>query len=79
MGIFNDEGEVIDVIGELNHDAQVYPSCVHEYVAGKTTRHIKNSDNSCKMEYYEAKRCGKCGYIKLGELISVTNFTKCLH
>lgn len=56
MGIFNDEGEVIDVVGELNHDAQVYLSCVHEYVAGKITRHIKNSDN--KVRWNIMKRRG---------------------
>ena len=41
LGIFNDEGEVIKVAGELNHDLEVHSSCVHKYVAGKSTNHIK--------------------------------------
>ena len=76
---FNDEGEVIEVAGELNHDLEVHSSCAHKYVAGKTTKHIKNSDNSCQVEYYEAEKCSKCGYIKLGELMYVITFLTCSH
>ena len=76
---FNDEGEVIVVSGELNHDLEAHSSCAHEYVAGKTTKHSKYSDNSCKMEYYEAKRCSKCGDIKLGKLLDVITHSSCPH
>ena len=76
---FNDEGEVIVVLGELNHDLEAHSSCAHEYVAGKTTKHSKYSDNSCKMEYYEAKRCSKCGDIKLGKLLDVITHSSCPH
>jgi hypothetical protein len=70
---------VIEIAGELNHDLEVHSSCAHKYVAGKTTNHTKNSDNSCKTEYYEAERCSKCGYIKLGELIDVITRLLCPH
>ncbi|MDE7185342.1 MAG: M56 family metallopeptidase [Lachnospiraceae bacterium] len=76
---FNDEWEVIAVVDELNHDAEVYSTCVHEYMAGKSTKHTKYADNSCTTEYYEAERCSKCGYIKLGELIDVITRSSCPH
>ena len=48
----SDEGEVIEIAGELNYDLEVHSSCVHKYVAGKTTNHTKNSDNIYKVIVY---------------------------
>ncbi|MDE7415906.1 MAG: M56 family metallopeptidase [Lachnospiraceae bacterium] len=76
---WSEETDNIEILSELNPDIEMYSLCIHEYVSGETTGHIKNSDNSCKVDYYNAKRCSKCGKVVLGELISTSMYTLCPH
>ncbi|MDE7478695.1 MAG: M56 family metallopeptidase, partial [Lachnospiraceae bacterium] len=76
---WDDEGEIIDVQDGFNIDAEVHSTCKHEYKDYKATVHYKYSDNSCKIEYYEAQKCSKCGNLKLGDLISTATYVSCPH
>lgn len=76
---FNGEGDMIEVLDGLNPDADLYVVCVHNYVSGEATKHTKYSDNSCKVEYFEAQKCSKCGDTKLGKLLDVITHLSCCH
>lgn len=54
-------------------------SCIHEYVEGQTTKHIKNSNGGCTVIVKSAKRCKYCGYTIEGGIISETKYTVCPH
>lgn len=53
--------------------------CQHAYVDGTYEKHTKNANGGCVLKSYEAQRCSKCGYVKIGTLISETKYTKCPH
>lgn len=72
---FNDKDGKVYPINEL----QEYKSCSHNYVDGTYSTHTKNSDGSCLVRYYAAKRCSKCGTLQVGEQISESTFKKCPH
>lgn len=59
--------------------ASVYGNCSHEYVSGTYTEHKKSSDGSCTVTQYSAQRCIKCGDVKKGNRLSVTNYDMCPH
>lgn len=71
----------VDLEGNITplEDAVPQASCVHIFNEGYTQIHTKNSNGGCVVEVYEAQRCTQCGYIKQGELISETKYTKCPH
>ena len=56
-----------------------YATCNHQYVSGTTSEHAKNSNGSCTMTYYNAKRCSKCGYTVRGEEIGSSSIIVCPH
>lgn len=79
--VFTEDGEIIEELNELNLDsgAETYMFCNHNYESCKVTKHIKYSDNSCKLEYCEGQKCSKCGNLKVGDLISTITYSPCPH
>ena len=51
----------------------------HNYVSGKVTKHIKNSDGSCEVRYYDGKRCSTCGHVVYGRLTDSEYHETCPH
>lgn len=66
----------IDIIGE-NDEIEVYHT--HSWVDTKTSKHIKNSDGSCDIKYYYAKKCTICDKYKIGEEYKSVHYAKCPH
>lgn len=68
-------------IYQVNDDmgASVYGSCIHEYVSGTFTEHNKNADGSCTVDYYDGKRCTKCGNMKINNRLYGINYNPCPH
>lgn len=53
--------------------------CIHAYVSGYVTTHHKNSDGSCKTDYYFADMCSKCGRLEMKGYSHTETSTKCTH
>jgi len=53
--------------------------CKHNYLAAQVSHHNKNSDGSCTITYYSAKRCSKCGEIVVGDRIATMTYVNCPH
>lgn len=53
--------------------------CQHTFTSGTTTRHIKNNSGGCVIRTYKVKKCTKCTYYEVLEMISETKYTKCPH
>ena len=51
----------------------------HKFVDTKLSRHQKNSDGSCVVTIYYAKKCSSCGFYTLGDVYSQTIYAKCPH
>lgn len=54
-------------------------SCVHQYLTGTRSNHIKNSSGGCTVSQYKVTRCTNCGYEKNIQLLSTTSYPKCPH
>ena len=56
--------QFVDIDGkvyEVHENVDVCAVCDHDYVEGMLQRHVKNSDGSCRVYFYNALRCTKCG------------------
>lgn len=53
--------------------------CTHSMVDGYFYTHEKLSSGGCKIVYYTAQRCKKCGYLANAVPYSTTTFVKCTH
>ena len=78
------EKQFIDGYGNIyqvkdDMGASVYRSCSHEYVSGTFTEHNKNADGSCTVDYYDGKRCTKCGNMKINNRLYGINYNPCPH
>ena len=78
------EKQFIDEYGNIyqvkdDMGASVYGSCSHEYVSGTFTEHNKNADGSCTVDYYDGKRCRKCGNMKINNRLYGVNYNPCPH
>lgn len=73
-----DDGECHDLSGIENH-AENRAVCVHSYVSGYQKIHHKNSDGSCRTDYYYAEFCTKCGYVEVKGYSHTETSTKCTH
>lgn len=51
----------------------------HHYVNGQIRKHIKNSNGSCEVKYYEGKRCSVCGHTVYGRLTDSEYHETCPH
>lgn len=61
-----------------SNSASVY-SCSHVWEEGIIEKHKKNSDGSCTVTSYHAKRCTKCGQTITGSLINTLSWAICPH
>lgn len=75
----SDDGTFVETVDENDIDAGTYAFCIHDYVSGELAKHYSYSDGSCKIEYYSAQRCSKCGHYIVGDLRSTATFTVCIH
>lgn len=85
------ENEVSDFEGFLGEDGISYnlseqqndnierAGCLHSFIDGYFTVHHKNSDGSCKMDYYRAERCEICGEVRMKGYSHTVTSTKCMH
>ena len=53
--------------------------CEHTYVDGVTMTHLKYASGGCKVTYYEAERCTKCGDVVRGDYICTMISDVCVH
>ncbi len=62
----------------VDEEGNIYPieenvsamaDCEHNYVDGVTMTHLKYASGGCKVTYYEAERCTKCGDVVRGDYI----------
>lgn len=53
--------------------------CNHNYLPAQVSHHDKNSNGSCSITYWSAKRCNKCGRVVVGDRIAVTTWDNCPH
>lgn len=54
--------------------------CFHSFADVIVGDHTLHSDGSCTIKYYDAQRCTKCGYIKVGAYTgATTTYEKCPH
>lgn len=60
-------------------EQELHRACSHIYVKGEVTVHEKQADGSCKIKYYEAERCTKCGHVVRGKLIRTEIYNSCPH
>ena len=66
-------------IYEVQLQEQVNPACNHVFQSGTFSKHLLESDGGCTIEYYERKRCSKCGYFVRGDFIKEVSYAKCPH
>ncbi len=60
-------------------DYQSYAACNHTYVDGTFAIHTKNSSGGCTVDYYNGKRCSKCGNVIYGSHIAAYSYDICPH
>lgn len=53
--------------------------CDHTYSSGTKQEHIKYSGGNCRVDYYEAQRCLKCGDTKVGDKYNSLHYDVCPH
>ena len=51
----------------------------HDNVHGTVKKHSKNSDGSCVVDFYDGKRCSRCGKVVYGNLLNTQGYEKCFH
>lgn len=85
------EGEILDFtkfvgdggscyhLPDAENDKIERAGCIHAYVSGYVEAHRKNSDGSCKTDYYYAERCSKCGRLEVKDYSHTVTSTKCTH
>lgn len=66
-------------LDELGNTSKTKMYCLHSYVSGYYTHHVRYSDNACKTDYYNADRCAKCGDIIVNSYSHTETSTKCTH
>ena len=72
--------EFVDQVQFLNEsqgDVEIHHT--HKMVDTKLSQHKKNSNGSCVVTIYNAKKCSTCGYYQLGTVYSKTEYQKCSH
>lgn len=60
-------------------ELEVKGTCSHVYKDGKYSVHEKNSRGGCTITSWNAERCTKCGTVKIGDMINIDTYLKCIH
>lgn len=74
--------QFVDVDGnvyEVHENVDICAVCDHNYVEGTLQRHVKNSDGSCRVYFYNALRCTKCGSVTNEEYTGDRGYPVCPH
>ena len=74
--------QFVDDVGNIypvEMKESVMATCNHAYVSGQLKYHNKKADGSCTIEYYNAKRCSKCGNITDQTYIMTVEYPMCIH
>lgn len=74
--------QFVDVEGnvyEVCEGVEVCATCEHTYVSGTLQAHEKYSNGGCKVYYYSAMRCTKCGSIINKVYLGSTEYVTCPH
>ncbi len=80
--VYRFDTQFVDVDGnvyEVHENVDTYAVCVHEYVEGMLQQHQKNSDGSCRVYFYNATYCKKCGNISEKEYLGDSGYPVCPH
>ena len=64
---------------EVHSDASPHAFCIHNFVDGVLSHHVKYTDGSCTMEYYEGQMCTICSYCIVGDFINKVTYQICPH
>ena len=75
----SEDGEIVETVDEKDIDSETYALCNHTYVSGELAKHFSYSDGSCKIEYYSAQKCSKCGHYIVGDLRRTLTSVTCTH
>ena len=67
------------IVYPVNDEISSHALCNHNYVVGEVHHHKKNSDGSCIMVIYDAKRCTKCNGTQIGEEKGRLSYKVCPH
>ncbi|MDE6973947.1 MAG: M56 family metallopeptidase [Lachnospiraceae bacterium] len=67
------------IVYPVNDEISSHALCNHIYVVGEVHHHKKNSDGSCIMVIYDAKRCTKCNGTQIGEEKGRLSYKVCPH
>ncbi|MDO4339870.1 MAG: M56 family metallopeptidase [Eubacteriales bacterium] len=70
-----EDGTQVAVTDQISPNAL----CNHTMTTGYYHIHKPKSSGGCTIEVYNAQKCTKCGYLKLGSLYSTTTYTVCPH
>lgn len=77
--IFVSENNEIYPILDYDKDGSEKALCIHEFVWGQLNSHVPNNSGGCTMYVYEAKKCKKCDYLVVYDLLYRTIYEKCPH
>lgn len=69
-----EDGSLFPVVSDGNQSV-----CRHRYVNGEQMRYQSDGGDSCRVNYYDAKRCIICGSIVTGELYHTHFYEACPH
>lgn len=53
--------------------------CIHEFVTGVLNSHEPNNSGGCTMYVYDAKKCIKCNYLVVNDLLYTATYNPCPH
>ena len=77
--IFVNEDGTQEIIVNGENDSSNYALCIHSMVDGYFRGHKANSTGGCTVKEYKARRCSKCGYLEIGDLVNVATYMVCPH
>ena len=73
----SEDGEIYPL---TEGEESTYSTCSHpKRRKGQLVRHVKNAKGGCKIKYYRARICVKCGDKKRGKLINAPTYKVCPH
>lgn len=73
----SDDNEQYSIVEEENINTRAL--CIHEFENGVVRSHEPNSSGGCTMYIYDAKKCIKCNYLVVYDLINVITYATCIH
>lgn len=72
----SDNNEISYILEESNETKAI---CIHDFSSGNLNHHVANSSGGCTVYVYNARKCKKCNYLEINELINTISYKKCIH